>query len=140
MLPGHLQYIEGSRRVDVKVIEWSPGRQIVTGLGGTMHDKIKWSLIFEKPRETFTITDIKLIMLKMARALTQPLKIPCGVPLRTEKIRTHIIVNSEDTVGTAVKKAHEFRPDEATRSGNEDFHNELSLLMFIRAFSWTWQK
>jgi hypothetical protein len=81
-------------------------------------------LIFEKTREPFTVTDIQLVVLKMARALPQPLKIPRGVPLRTEKIRTHIIVDSEDTVGTAVKKTHELRPNEAARTGNEDFHGK----------------
>ena len=89
-----------------------------------MHNEIKWRVILVKTRESFPVTNIQLMMLKMSRALTQPLKIPCGVPFRTEKIRTHIIVHSKDTAGMAVKKTHELRPDEATGTGNEDFHGK----------------
>ena len=140
MLPSHFQDIERSCRIDVEIIERSPGRQVMAGLRRAMHNQIERAFALEEIGKPFPISNVKLVMREPPSALEQPLKIPRRVTLRAEKVCPHIIVDADHTSGTAVEKRHELRPNQTARAGDEDFHGSLFPLSPVITFSWTWLK
>jgi hypothetical protein len=112
----------------------------MAGLGCTMHNKIERAFVFDEIGKAFTISNVELVVREPPSALAQPLKIPRRITFRTEKVRSHIIVDADNASGTAVEKRHELGPNQAARACNEDFHGASFPRSPVITFSWTWLK
>ena len=52
----------------------------------------------------------------------EPLLVPSGITLRTEKVGTHVVINAVDFPAESGEVVDDFRADEAGGTGDEEFH------------------
>ena len=65
-------------------------------------------------------------MLEMPCAAPQSLEVPLGVTVGSEKLRTHVVVDSNYALRARIEEVHHLGADEAAGTGYEDIHDPLA--------------
>ncbi len=84
----------------------------MAGLGSRVDNEVKRAFRLEETGNCQAVTDIKVVVVKMARRFSQAPQIPPGVPFRTEEVGPHVVVDPDNPACTAIKEGDELRPDE----------------------------
>jgi hypothetical protein len=121
MLPGHLQEIYGTERVDFEVEQRDLARFVVRRLCRAVYDQIE-SLAGEEFVNGRTVSNINRGVREALANVFEAFQIPQRVSGSPKKDAPHIVVDSENIMPLAVKVLHRFRPDQAAAAGDQDFH------------------
>src|SRR5262245_43420207 len=99
----------------------------MAGLGSAVDDQVERSFRPKQTGKPGAVADIQMEVAKMVRRLPQPLQGPARVPLLTEEVGPHVVVDSEHALRAAVKEADKLRADQSTGTGNEHPHDRTPL-------------
>jgi hypothetical protein len=121
------QQIHGADGIHVEIVERAAGCQVVAGLGSTVDDQVEWTFGPKQTGKLLAVADIQVPVAKMLRRLAKPLQVPPRVPLFTEKVCAHVIVDPDHALRAPVEEADKLRADQSTGTGNEYLHDRTSL-------------
>ncbi len=91
--PSCLQQIKRSASVNVEIIEWSAGSQVMAGLGRGMNYQVRLYRR-HKVRYSSTVTYVQLGMTERRVSVCQALLIPSGISRWSEEVCTLVVVDS----------------------------------------------
>ena len=77
--------------VDVKIVQRTPGRQVVTRLCRTMDDQIERALLPKQLVQTTTIPHVEIVVAEVAGGLQQLIQIPIRITLPPEELRRMLL-------------------------------------------------
>jgi hypothetical protein len=98
----------------------------MAGLSGGVNDEVEF-LFVEQVGDGGAVADVEGLVAEAFAGFFQPLAIPGGVALGTEKIGAHVVVDAEDVEAKVVKEDDGFGSDEAAAAGDQYFHENASL-------------
>jgi hypothetical protein len=90
-------------------------------------DQVEWTFGPKQIGKPGAVADIQVAVAKMLRRLAKPLQVPPRVPLLTEEVRPHVIVDPDHALRAAVEEADKLRADQSTGTGHEYPHDRTPL-------------
>ena len=138
---GGFKQVEGPHGVDVEVVEGTRCREIVAWLRGAMHDQIKRRLPFVEVLQAVPIPYIQIPMPEVAGGGPKAPEVPFGVPFASEEIGAHVVIDPEHAVRSGIEECHDLGPDQAARTGHQDFHGMALFFtaLPVSALSLSWR-
>ncbi len=87
------KHVQGADRIDIEIVEWATGSQVMAGLSCRVDDQVRAGLA-QAAQHRSSIADIELMMGEGFVCPAQALLVAAGIALRSEKIRPHIVVDA----------------------------------------------
>ena len=115
---GALEQVQRPDGIDVEVVEWPRGREVVGWLGRAMDDEIRL-LLGDDAQDRLAVADVDVTVLEMPRRSSQPLEVPGRVPVLAEEVAPHVVVDAVHAPAALVEEGHHLRSDEPAGAGDE---------------------
>src|SRR5262249_45014941 len=122
----HLQERQGPDRIDIEVVERTIFRKIVRGLGGTVNDQVRVTALYQA-EDRLPATNIQIIRSEMRCCFPKPFEIPCRIPVGTEKVPSHIIVDPVNLPAALVEKRHSFGANQPAAARHQGTLHDVPL-------------
>src|SRR5882762_1183736 len=128
--PDSFKHIECSDRIDVEIVEWPGGGEVVARLGCRVHGERGLQRGDQRVYPA-TVADVELVMLEPSVGLDEAPLVPTRVPARPEEVGAHVVVHPVDFPVEAAEIFDDLGSDQTGRSGYEgnafliDWHSGL---------------
>jgi len=118
------EHVECADGVDIEVVEWSFGGEVVTGLGGGVDDDVEL-LAFHDRHYGGAVADVECLMAEVFAGAFEALAVPGGVAFGAEEVGSHVVVDAQDAEAHLIEEDDGFRTDETTAASDKNSHENL---------------
>jgi hypothetical protein len=113
-----LEKIQCSAGIDIEIVEWSCGGQIVTRLGRRVDDEQR-AQGFNQGLHTRLLADVQFVMVEIPVSGLEPELIPSRITAGSEELRPHVVIDAVNFPAFLCKIVDNFGADRSGGAGDK---------------------